>query len=139
MVAAVCGWHEDHASTASEINRRLARGDRLVSAAPALVEAYAVLTRLPAPHRLSPSDALSVLEANFMEGVRVVSLTPELYLRLLRQAPGAGISGGLAYDAVIAACALRDKASALLTLNAQHFRRWESPGLKVVDPRHKPA
>ncbi len=34
--------------------------------APALVEAYAVLTRLPPPHRLSVPDALALLEANFI-------------------------------------------------------------------------
>jgi len=48
MVAAVCTWHEHHAAAAGEIERRLGRGERMAIPAPALVEAYAVLTRLPA-------------------------------------------------------------------------------------------
>jgi hypothetical protein len=32
---------------------------KIIVAAPALVEAYAVLTRLPSPHRLSPQTSLS--------------------------------------------------------------------------------
>src|SRR6184192_3362205 len=54
LVAAVCSWHMHHEATAAEISRRLSRGEEPVMAAPALVEAYAVLTRLPAPHRLLP-------------------------------------------------------------------------------------
>ena len=39
----------------------------MIVAAPALVEAYAVLTRLPPPHRLSPQTALTLLENNFLK------------------------------------------------------------------------
>jgi hypothetical protein len=49
MIAAVCGWHEHHSRALDEIERRFGRREALVAAAPALVEAYAVLTRLPAP------------------------------------------------------------------------------------------
>src|SRR5439155_4456381 len=58
LVAAVCAWHEHHAAAAREIERRLAAGEPMIVAAPALVESYAVLTRLPPPHRLRPADAL---------------------------------------------------------------------------------
>lgn len=47
MIAAVCDWHEHHAAASAEIEARLNRGESLVAAGPALVEAYAVLTRLP--------------------------------------------------------------------------------------------
>lgn len=53
MIAAVCAWHEHHTRATEEIERRLSRGEEMIVAAPALVEAYAVLTRLPPPHRLS--------------------------------------------------------------------------------------
>lgn len=134
MVAAVCAWHEDHSPTAKEITRRLAQGQQLVSAAPALVEAYAVLTRLPSPHRLSPGDALSVLEMNFVHNAQVVSLDSRTYVNLLHQAPSAGVFGGRTYDAVIAECALQGHVAALLTLNGAHFKGWESERLKIVLP-----
>ncbi len=134
MVAAVCAWHEDHSPTVKEITRRLAQGQRLVSAAPALVEAYAVMTRLPSPHRLSPEDALAVLETNFVANAQVVCLDSQTYLSLLHQAPSAGIFGGRTYDAVIAECALQAHVAALLTLNGAHFKGWGSEHLKIIVP-----
>ena len=59
MIAAVCTWHEHHERAADEIERRIERGETLCIAAPTVVEAYAVLTRLPPPYRLSPADALA--------------------------------------------------------------------------------
>jgi predicted nucleic acid-binding protein len=96
--------------------------------------AYAVLTHLPAPHRLAASDAAALLEANFVELGRVVALDAGAYRSLLRQAAGDGITGGRTYDAVIAACALKGKATSLLTLNEQHFVQFAAAGLEIVVP-----
>lgn len=65
MVAAVCGWHEHHRRAVRALEARLAGGDTLVVAASALIETYAVLTRLPPPHRLAPGDAGTLVHANF--------------------------------------------------------------------------
>jgi predicted nucleic acid-binding protein len=73
MVAAVCGWHESHLAAREAIERRLRQADTMLVAGPALVEAYAVLTRLPPPHRLSASDAVALLDANFIALGRVVT------------------------------------------------------------------
>jgi predicted nucleic acid-binding protein len=133
IIAAVCAWHEQHRIAAAEIGRRLDRGERLCVAAHALSEAYAVMTRLPAPHRLAPHDAWSLLEANFTEGVLVVALTASQHVALVRRLARDGVSGGRAYDAVIADCAVRAKASTLLTFNARHFE--PAPGgLAIVVP-----
>ena len=134
MIAAVCGWHEHHGPAAAEVDRRLQRAERLFVAAPALVEAYAVLTRLPAPHRLSAADALDLLEANFIGAGRIITLDGRGYAGLLRRAPEEGIAGGRAYDAVIAACALRAASTTLLTFNADHFLPFAQWGLHVVVP-----
>lgn len=134
LVAAVCGWHEHHGPAAAELNRRLASKEPMIVAAPAVVEAYAVLTRLPPPHRLSAVDALAVLDANFLRGGRLVALDAASYRNLLREAPRAGISGGVTYDAVIARCAIKSRASTLLTFNERHFRSLVPPGIDVVVP-----
>ncbi len=134
MVATVCGWHEHHHRAEQEIERRLGQGETLLVAAPALVEAYAVLTRLPSPHRLSPADALALLEANFMRPARLVALDGKSYRSLLRRAPHEGIAGGQAYDAVIAACALKASGVTLLTFNPGHFSPFARRGLQVVVP-----
>ena len=134
MVAAVCFWHEHHERAALAIESRLNRRERMVVAAPALIEAYSVLTRLPAPYRLSPADALSLMEANFMRPVKVIALPPEDYSGILRAAPADGISGGRIYDAVITACAHRENVRTLLTFNDSHFRSLAGPDLAVVVP-----
>ena len=94
MVAALCAWHDDHESATSELNRRLSQRESMILAAPALVEAYAVLTRLPPPHRLSPSDALRLLDSSFMSAGRTVALDAASYRGLLRQAATDAVAGG---------------------------------------------
>ncbi len=134
MIAAVCGWHEHHERAAAEIERRLRRGETMVVAAPALVEAYAVLTRLPSPHRLAPEVALEILEASFLSGRRILALGGPGYRTLLQQGPRRGISGGRAYDAVIEACARRGRATTLLTFNLGDFSPLGDPSLAIVAP-----
>lgn len=129
----VCAWHEHHAAAAGEIEKRLATGQKMTVAAHALVEAYAVLTRLPPPHRLAPADAYALLNANFMAW-RVVSLEAAGTTALLRTLARERIGGGQTYDAVIAACARRAKASALLTFNASHFEPFGGAALEIAVP-----
>lgn len=132
MVAAVCSWHERHAAAAAEIEARLGRAERLVVPGPALVETYAVLTRLPAPHRLSPQDAWRLVDTNFIKPATTATLTGRAYVRLLRQLARRDIAGGRTYDAVIGEC-VRTRVDTLLTFNRRHFD--PPPGtVSVVEP-----
>jgi len=133
MVAAICTWHEHHRPAIAEIERRLDLGERLAVPAPALVEAYAVLTRLPAPHRISPAEAWNLLAVNFVQQRRIVALRDVAYVATLGRLAKEGASGGHAYDAIIAECAREAKASTLLTFDRRHF---EPPpqGISVVEP-----
>ena len=133
MIAAVCTWHEHHVAAVTQIEQRLDRGERLKVPAPALAESYAVLTRLPSPHRLSPSDAWALVETNFILRAGVVGLNGIGYAKLLGRLAKTEVSGGRTYDAVIAECAKRSRASVLLTFNRHHF----GPPLDtvtVIDP-----
>ncbi len=138
IVAAVCGWHGHHPEAAAEIERRLGAKERLATAAHALAEAYAVLTRFPAPHRLAPSDALALLEGNFIDGAQVIALDADEYRSLLRRAGKEGVSGGRTYDAIIAECAVKARAAALLTFNATHFEGLDAGSVRVVVPSFDP-
>jgi len=113
--------HEHHEATGNEIESRLAGRAKMIVAAPALVEAYAVLTRLPPPHRWSPQTALTLLENNFFKLATVIALNAKLYETLLLVAPKNNVAGGRTYDAVIGACAEQGKASTVLTFNAGDF------------------
>ncbi len=137
MVAAVAAWHEHHEAAADEIDRRLRAGHEMVVAGPALVESYAVLTRLPAPHRVGAGDARQVLQYSFVRQGRLVALDAARFARLLEEAPDRGITGGAFYDAVIAACALKARATAILTFNLAHFRRYTEDGLEIVAPGNR--
>jgi predicted nucleic acid-binding protein len=134
MVAAVCSWHEHHAAATAEIEARLRHGHQLVVPAPALVETYAVLTRLPAPHRLSPSDAWHLIDANFVEPATQAALPAHAYVRLLRKLARDEVAGGRTYDAVIGECVRRARAETLITFNRRHFDP-PPPDVSIVEPR----
>jgi len=130
----MCSWHTHHDPARAEIEHRLHDAETLLVAAPALVETYSVLTRLPPPHRLSAADALTLLEANFMSPAKIVALEAKSYRTLLRKAPRQGIAGGRTYDAIIAECARRAKATTLLTFNVSHFMPFAGTRLEIVVP-----
>lgn len=134
IVAAVSQWHEHHTAASVEVNRRLAQGEQLVVAAHALVEAFSVLTRLPAPHRLAPADALAILQASFIDQGQVTALTGEEYVALLRWATAERITGGRVYDALIAACARKAGVDVIVTFNQRHFASFADERLSIVVP-----
>jgi predicted nucleic acid-binding protein len=121
MIAAVCSWHEHHEAAANEIESRIAGRAKMMVAAPALIEAYAVLTRLPPPHRLSPQTALTLLESNFLKWGTVIALNAKSYQALLLATAKNNVAGGRAYDAVIGACAELAQVLTVLTFNATDF------------------
>lgn len=134
MVAAVCAWHEFHQQACAEIERRLEEGQKMIVAAPALVEAYAVLTRLPPPHRLRPKDAFKLLRENFIKGAKVAALSRRSYLTLIQWASENDVVGGRIYDGVIARCASAGRADALVTFNDSDFLSLRQEGLEIVRP-----
>jgi hypothetical protein len=97
VVAAFASWHENHQGA----RRVLDGGLRLIEHC--ALETYCVLTRLPAPHRTYSDLVREFLGRRF----------PELFLRLSARAykdfilglPAHGVTGGAAYDALVAATA----------------------------------
>lgn len=133
LVAAVCSWHEHHSATVNELARRTRHREEIVMAAPALVETYAVLTRLPPPYRLRPSHALAVMEGSWSH-VEVAALSGTEIWPLLRGLPEPGIAGGSTYDAVVAACARKARVDFILTWNVDDFER-VAEDIEVKSPR----
>jgi hypothetical protein len=89
---------------------------------------------MPKPQRLSPKDAHSVLDRTFHGKSKVVSIVGEKAFALLESLRDRGITGGAAYDALIAESALRAGAERLLTLNRKHFDRLAPEGLVIAEP-----
>lgn len=138
MIAAVCLWHEHQAAVSRSLERRFARGMSLTIAGHALLEAYAVMTRLPPPNRLSGADAWHLLAENFANRASVLACDGEAYVSLLSRLAATGVTGGRSYDALIATVLAPAAGLEFLTLNPRHFDRLQS-GHEVIDPREEPA
>lgn len=86
IVPTVATWHAQHASASAEVDRRLVEGQNLILAAPTLFESYAVLTRLPPPHRLSPADAWALVRTSFVDRASEIVILDSVSLRQLLDA-----------------------------------------------------
>jgi len=133
MIALVASWHERHPAVRDSLEGLLAEGHRLAVSAHSLVEAYAVLTRLPAPYRVAPAAAHDLIQKNFANA-SVAPLTASGYWRLLQNCAKHGVAGGRSCDALIAHAAQRFAPCLLLTLNARHFAALDAPGITVIEP-----
>lgn len=130
LVAAFLSWHESHGPAAEALGAALA-ASALILPAPVLVETFAVLTRLPAPHRLAPEAALDLLRTNLGHLPQSPAPSGRRLWELLDRLTAAGIRGGAVYDAIVAASAVAGGATKLLTLNLREFERVSPEGLEV--------
>ncbi len=133
IVAGLLSWHEHHEASVRALEEALGSAAGVVLPLTALIEAYAVMTRLPAPHRLAAKDALALLEDSFRGRVRLVGLSGDDGWRFARGLGERGIAGGRTYDALIAAAARQGGAARILTLNRQHFEKLD-PALACFEP-----
>jgi len=122
VVAAFASWHEHH-----ELARRvLDRGVRLIEHC--ALETYSVLTRLPPPHRSPGPVVRDFIRTRF----------PQPFLRLGAPAhrafvlglPEHDVTGGAAYDALVAATAVECRAE-LVTCDRRAAVVYESYGVRT--------
>lgn len=109
--------HRQHTMVA-----RWATGRSLGLSGHALAETYSVLTRLPGDARVSPLDAVALIDENF----------PESFQLGARAARGAhrefarrGIAGGATYDGLVAVAA-RERGAVLFTRDARARSTYEA-------------
>ncbi|SRR5712691_3111071 len=121
IVAALLSWHESHPAASRAVERAMAAS--VVIPAHALFESYAVITRLPAPYRLAPSDALTLLRGNFAK-TRIAAIHSRNVWPLLEEIASDGLGGGVTYDAIIYKTAAEAGATELLTLNERDYERF---------------
>jgi hypothetical protein len=97
VVAAFASWHENHEGA----RRALDGGLRIIEHC--ALETYSVLTRLPAPHRISGAVVREFLGTRFPQSF--LRLSARAYKDFLLGLPDHGVTGGAAYDALVAATA----------------------------------
>lgn len=118
-VAAFASWHEDHRLALESLSSEM----RLIGHV--ALETYAVLTRLPAPHRVPPALVTEFLTRSFAGPLLVLS--SRKHRRLLSVVSASRITGGAVYDALIAATAL-GAGETLLTLDRRALSTYELLG-----------
>jgi predicted nucleic acid-binding protein len=97
VVAAFASWHDKHVHA----RRALDAGLRLPEYC--ALETYSVLTRLPPPHR-APGDLVrEFLLARFPEPL--LRMSARTYRDFISSLPDREVTGGAAYDALVAAVA----------------------------------
>lgn len=95
------------------------------------LEYYAVATRLPEELRLTPADALRLLEEEILGRLEVVDLPAAARLPFLRSAVAERVAGGRLYDAHIAEIARRSGSGVIVTDNVRHFRGRPESAVRV--------
>lgn len=95
------------------------------------LEFYSVSTRLPPEFRLTPAQALQLLEEEIVDRLDVHDLPATARLQMLRHAAAEGTAGGRIYDTHIAEVARSAGASIIVTDNRKHFVAALRHGLRV--------
>jgi len=98
VVAAFASWHEHH----DRARATLDDGARLIDHC--ALETYSVLTRLPPPHRSVSEVVRDFLRLRFTEPY--LRLDARAYRKFIHNLPERGVTGGAAYDAIVAATAV---------------------------------
>ena len=121
-IAAFATWHESHAAALAVV------AEQASLPAPAALETYAVLTRLPPPHRVSGALVAEYIAGTFAG--RQLALAADYPIRLLPELVELGVAGGASYDAVIAITA-REHDAELVTLDARARRTYDLVGVRA--------
>jgi predicted nucleic acid-binding protein len=134
-VAALLAAHEHHDAARRTVDDALSRPGGAILPAPVIFEAYAVLTRLPAPWRLRADVAERLLRDTFAEQATVISLPDEDGAwSVVRNLARRGLIGGIVHDAHVAACAQTGGAHSLATLNRRDFARLDLGAMALIEP-----
>jgi predicted nucleic acid-binding protein len=132
LVAGLVAWHERHAAACAALEAALARKS-LVIPAVSLVESYAMLTLLPAQHRLAHADAFHLLRSSFATAKVVGPRTRDAW-SLLRRWSVAPIGGTDVEDALMLEIAKDAGAKTLLTFRRAELERLAIAGIELVEP-----
>lgn len=123
VVAAFASWHEFH----ERARKALDGGARLIDHC--ALETYSVLTRLPPPHRCTGAMVRDFLRLRFNESY--LRLEHRAYKEFVLELPDRAITGGAAYDALVAATAVGHSAE-LVTCDRRAASTYENYGARVV-------
>ena len=123
VVAAFASWHEHH----DRARNALDHGMRLIDHC--ALETYSVLTRLPPPHRCPSTVVRDFLRLRFVEPF--LRLDARAYKAFVLELPEHAVTGGGAYDALVAATAVAHAAT-LITCDRRAASVYEAYGARAT-------
>jgi len=123
VVAAFASWHEHH----NRARTTLDDGAHLIDHC--ALETYSVLTRLPPPHRSAGEVVRDFLRLRFSEPY--LRLDARACREFVLELPEHGITGGAAYDAIVAATAVAHSVE-LISCDRRAASTYERFGARVV-------
>jgi predicted nucleic acid-binding protein len=123
LVAAVVATEPRHAAC----GRLLDRGD-VGFYSHGLTEFFSTLTGGRKAFRLSPQQAVELLETDYVPLLQITTLTAAETLRGMRECSVRGVQGGALFDYLHLVAARKGKAERLYTLNLSNFRAFHRDG-----------
>ncbi|HEY7951979.1 MAG TPA: PIN domain-containing protein [Solirubrobacteraceae bacterium] len=121
VLPALLSDHDTHQPAADAL------GACTATVAHVALEAYSVLTRLPPPHRAEAATAAAVLKARLPHAYLTLSATS--CAALSSRLAAAGVSGGSAYDGLIALTALEHEIE-LVSRDTRAARTYRALGVR---------
>jgi predicted nucleic acid-binding protein len=100
----------------------------------AIAEAYSVLTALPLARRITPAEAMRLIEESIIARLQIVELTIDDYRWALTTINEAGVTGGVFYDGLHLAAARKGGCKRIYTYNTRHFAAIASAEITVSLP-----
>jgi predicted nucleic acid-binding protein len=132
LLAALLTAHDSHDRAFPALERVHSGKDEGIIAAHTLAELYSTLTRMPAPFRHSPDEALLSMEENVLKYFRIVALSGADYVAVIKEVATRGIQGGTTFDALLVKTAAKAEPNKILTLNVKHFQAVASGKIKEL-------
>lgn len=135
LVAAIVVAHPMHSHAFPWLKRAKSREFVMLVAAHTLAELYAVLTTLPISPRITPDIARRLIHNDVESFAKIISLTSQDYLSIIKEMADSGLSGGIIYDALIVKAARKSIADKILTFNFSDFKElWPEGEARLVVP-----
>ena len=93
-----------------------------------LAEFFSTLTGGRKAFRLSPQQAVELLETDYLPLLQITTLTAAETLRGMRECSARGVQGGAIFDYLHLVAARKGNAERLYTLNLTNFRAFQRDG-----------
>jgi predicted nucleic acid-binding protein len=132
LVAGVHANHPLHAVAANWLIRNIPLHELIVTHH-SILEAYAILTRLPGEFRIDGIEARQLLESTIRPNMIIAKFDAASIWDYITALVNQSSTGGHSYDAFIAEILINHGIDAIATFNTKHFIRF-APQISIIDP-----